>query len=505
MLQEEVILRMGFDPRAVSAGLASTKSKIVEFAQSTAGQLAGAFGVGKILGGLQSVIEKFGDIKDQAENNNVSTDFLQGLGSVANVTNSSLESVQKGIVKLNQAIGQAKDGQKTYVDDFAKLGITLDDLSRMNTEEVFYRIADGMKATDDIGTKTKVTMDLLGRSGSDMVTLLSQGGDQIRQLIDGAQKLSEGDIKVIAQAKDDLQSLHDTVDTWTGWALARTARLFRNIGAMTSGAFEGSIAGGQYLESLQAAAASAQAQAQAEAQAVADAQKQAKARREADDASFEQNLKLKEIRAQAGKDENLMMAALIMKREYLSDILKHDDLDQKKRFQVELDHENTVTKIKQLQAQIASNAAMSLGKWMDKAASLANLLERRDTAMADRTKFSLNELAARTITVSRSSRWGRRRTWQETLPENQAAAAAQDVLRLEQQAKDARLYGNFGLSDQLNQRALSLRQRLSDYITSNEANPFKGMSDDIKAQRKALDKLGEAANGKGIAVRTPDE
>ena len=58
----------------------------------------------------------------------VAVEQLTALKFAAEQSGTSLETVEKGILKMNQAIMKAKDGGKTMTEALGKLGLTVDDL-----------------------------------------------------------------------------------------------------------------------------------------------------------------------------------------------------------------------------------------------------------------------------------------------------------------------------------------------------------------------------------------
>jgi hypothetical protein len=120
-----------------------------------------------------------------------SAEAIQGLGYAAEQEHSSLEDLATGLKFLAKNMGDARDGSIDAQKKFSDLGISIYDTFgklRISTD-VLLDVAEKMKNTTNETDKTNIALNLLGRSGINMVPLLSLGRQEIERLIKIAKDL----------------------------------------------------------------------------------------------------------------------------------------------------------------------------------------------------------------------------------------------------------------------------------------------------------------------------
>lgn len=130
----------------------------------------------------------------------VTTDSLQGLKILGEDLNIPFASLVTVMQRLSRNAGQALGGDVRLVDAFADLGVTMEDLSRLNTEDLFLKVAD---AAADTSRSWRETSALIAKVGDTEAValrgLLVQGGDALR---DGVRELKgAGRIQGAAELK----------------------------------------------------------------------------------------------------------------------------------------------------------------------------------------------------------------------------------------------------------------------------------------------------------------
>jgi hypothetical protein len=123
---------------------------------------------------------------DMATNVGVSVEALSGLGLVAKQAGASVEAVADAYKFLGKSQAEAIAGiDKSAAKIFKDLGISLRDAAgnARPLEAVMMDVADGITATGASGDRTRIAMELLGRSGTDLIATLSQGSDAIKEQI----------------------------------------------------------------------------------------------------------------------------------------------------------------------------------------------------------------------------------------------------------------------------------------------------------------------------------
>lgn len=144
-----------------------------------------------------------------AQKTGLSTDMLQDLNYLAKTTNSSLGGLEAGMRKMNMTISDGLAGNKTAIETFQKLGISVDSLRTMNPDQRFKAIANAIALIPDPADRAAAAVDMLGRSGMDLIPLI----DSLKSMPDmKIPKLSEEELKNLDTAKSAIEALDLT---WT--------------------------------------------------------------------------------------------------------------------------------------------------------------------------------------------------------------------------------------------------------------------------------------------------
>ena len=127
---------------------------------------------------------KAGDLGEQAEQIGISTDQLQAYRFAGAQAGIQTEQMDTAITKLAKTMGAANDGGKEQIDLFEKLGVKLLDAQGQlrPVADVLPEVARGVLNIGSSSERTATLMDLFGRSGAKMSTVLediAQGNDSV--------------------------------------------------------------------------------------------------------------------------------------------------------------------------------------------------------------------------------------------------------------------------------------------------------------------------------------
>lgn len=158
-----------------------------------AGLAMTALGAGMILalGKMVNSYSKAGDeVAKMAKRTGFSTEALSELRHAAELSGSSLESIEKATKKMSRAIVEAQDGVLTYTEAFDKIGVKADELKGKKPEEQFWVIANALAELEDHTLKVAVAQDVFGRAGTDLLPMLADGTEAIQAMRDEAHELN---------------------------------------------------------------------------------------------------------------------------------------------------------------------------------------------------------------------------------------------------------------------------------------------------------------------------
>lgn len=119
----------------------------------------------------------------------VSVEFLSRLSYVAAQSNTSLSSFEVGMRRLQGTLTDAQGGMESYQKAFATLGLDYEQLAILSPEEQFRRVLYALGGVTDATVRASLAVDLLGRSGTDMLPIVSDGAAAFEAAMQAADDL----------------------------------------------------------------------------------------------------------------------------------------------------------------------------------------------------------------------------------------------------------------------------------------------------------------------------
>jgi hypothetical protein len=136
---------------------------------------------------------------------------LSELRHVANLSETSIEALETGLKKMSSTIVDADDGLASATLAFDKLGINLQTLKGMTPEQQFWTIANAIAGVEDPTLKAALAVDIFGRSGTDMLPMLSESTEAIDAMRQQAHDLNLVFDKESAEAADAFSDAQETL------------------------------------------------------------------------------------------------------------------------------------------------------------------------------------------------------------------------------------------------------------------------------------------------------
>jgi len=153
------------------------------------GSLGKAFTIGAIVAGAkafgdyQTSLDKLGsELIDMSGRANVGVEALQRLRFAADQNGASSDGMNIALTKLNKAMGEARGGSIELQRVFKALGLDALVKSGASTDVVLSGIADAFKQIQDPALKAAIAAKLMGKSADELVPLLSQGSQGLRDM-----------------------------------------------------------------------------------------------------------------------------------------------------------------------------------------------------------------------------------------------------------------------------------------------------------------------------------
>lgn len=214
---QEIVARFAADTSGIDRAMRGLPGKFEDLKSKLNGIFGGmaagfgaAFSAEKAIEGLKSISEYVKKIRDVAANSNTSTGFLEGFGASVAERGGTFEDATKGLAKLNSHIGAARNGTAEAIALFDKYEISLRKVNgeSKTTDEITKDIADRLKDIVDPSERAGVAIEFFGeRFGQKLVRSLQGGREELEKFIAQADKMSSGDIEMIARYTDKVEEM----------------------------------------------------------------------------------------------------------------------------------------------------------------------------------------------------------------------------------------------------------------------------------------------------------
>lgn len=211
---------LGADAAALIKGVADAQSSLEGFA-SAAKKIAGVVGVSLTFGAataaIKGTISSFDALSKSSQKIGVPIEELSALKLAAQLSDVSMESMQKGVGKLSKALVATAQGSTKSAQGFTTLGIGVRnaDGSIKSISDILPEIANKFASMPDGPVKTALAMQLLGKSGADLIPLLNGGAAALKEATDEAKLfglvVSQNTGKQAEQFNDNLTRLSGAI------------------------------------------------------------------------------------------------------------------------------------------------------------------------------------------------------------------------------------------------------------------------------------------------------
>jgi phage-related minor tail protein len=140
-----------------------------------------------------------------------STETLSELRHAANLSGTSIQSLETGIKRMQKVVFDAEKGMGSATESLEALGIAFSDLQGLNPEEQFNRLTIAIAEIEDPTKRAALAQEIFGRSGTEMLPMLADGAEGLAQMRAEAHELgivfSQDTADAAAQFNDDMLRL----------------------------------------------------------------------------------------------------------------------------------------------------------------------------------------------------------------------------------------------------------------------------------------------------------
>jgi hypothetical protein len=154
-------------------------------------------------------------LNKMSQRTGVSVEVLSELGYAAEQSGTDIETLETTLRKMQKQLVEAAQGSKSAQQALSALGLSVSDLSRLSPDAQFRLIADRLARIDNPARRAALAMEVFGKSGTQLLPLMSDGARGIRLLESQARELgltmSQQDAEAATRLGDAFTALWKTV------------------------------------------------------------------------------------------------------------------------------------------------------------------------------------------------------------------------------------------------------------------------------------------------------
>ena len=180
-------------------------------------------GIGLVVGGMAKMVSKSLDVGrrlgELREKLGVSAESIQIYERAIEEGNGNTAAFEKTTLRLQKSIGDAAGGNKLAAAEFAKLGLSFEDLANKSPEEALKAVLGAANDTLEPTDRASTLALTLGKSYADLGGFATKGSDELTAMLDGVKDVAvtmSGDGVTAVDNYDT--AMRDIRDTMSGVA-----------------------------------------------------------------------------------------------------------------------------------------------------------------------------------------------------------------------------------------------------------------------------------------------
>jgi hypothetical protein len=190
---------------------------------------------------VRNVANAADEMAKLSQRTGVAVEDLGRLSHAANLSGVSQGELTTSLTRLSRAMQDASNGTGTATQAFSRLGVSVTDAegNLRSQADVMSDVADRFARMEDGATKTALAQEIFGRSGANLIPMLNQGSQGLRQMGDEAERLGlvfdEKTTKAAEQLNDNITRLRGAVQ---GAAREFSGPIIGALARFTDGMYE---------------------------------------------------------------------------------------------------------------------------------------------------------------------------------------------------------------------------------------------------------------------------
>lgn len=196
-------------------GLQNASKKLKAFGDAITGwgqkmTAIGAAVTAPLIGSAKAFSEMGDRMAKMSQRTGISVETLSELAYAAELSGADLDTLEGSLRKMQKAIVAAAEGSESATDALGQLGLTVEDLRGLSPDQQFKLIADRLSQIQSPAVKAALAMELFGKSGTQLLPLMSEGAKGIEALQQQARDLG---LTMSTEDAKAAEALNDAFDT----------------------------------------------------------------------------------------------------------------------------------------------------------------------------------------------------------------------------------------------------------------------------------------------------
>jgi hypothetical protein len=186
-------VNLGLDSAEFQSGMKGAQSDTEKFASAlktgfAAAAAAAAAGLAAVSVAVRQNLNSFDELSKTSQKIGIPVEELSKLKYAADLSGVSMEGMQTAVGKLSKNMVAASGGTGKMAETFKALGINIknSDGSLRSSSVILTELSDRFASMPDGAQKTALAMQLLGKSGADLIPMLNGGSDALGGLLNEA-------------------------------------------------------------------------------------------------------------------------------------------------------------------------------------------------------------------------------------------------------------------------------------------------------------------------------
>lgn len=212
-----VLGQAGAEITSMSTGLKTLTNKLDDAIQGTSDNIKQQEKLANAVDDARSNLEELYDAQEEL-NKQVKSGKIRKNSDEYKELEKNVKNAEKALKKAEDAqskFSEKLENSKGAIETFERLGLSMDDLSKMSREDVFAAVITGFQGMEDSAERAALANDLFGKSGQELTPLFNSSIEDTNALRQAAHDLgfvlSDDTVKAAADYNDAMDTMKRTM------------------------------------------------------------------------------------------------------------------------------------------------------------------------------------------------------------------------------------------------------------------------------------------------------